>query len=124
MPDEFFHDFLRGLIDGDGSIRKWIHFSNKREQWSLTICSPSISFMSWLKRNVERLFYAKGRIHRDKRKEPRVDLFVLKYGKFAARVILNKCYYKNSLSLDRKAKLAQDCLGSYKGWSKSKTVLN
>jgi len=124
VPDGFFCDFLRGLIDGDGSIGSWIHPSNKREQWSLRICSPSLSFMEWLEKNIEQILRVKGRIHRDKRKKPRVDLFVLKYGKVAARVILNRCYYKDSLGLDRKAKLAKECSLSCIGWRQSKTVLN
>ena len=124
VPNEFFHDFLRGLIDGDGSIKSWIHSTNKREQWSLSIYSPSRPFIEWLQKNIERLLRVKGPIHRDIRKKPRVDLFVLKYGKIAAKGILNKCYYKDSLSLDRKAKLAQECFNSYRGWDKSKTVLN
>jgi intein/homing endonuclease len=124
VPDEFFCDFLRGLIDGDGSIKNWIHPSNKREQWSLRVYSPSVSFMEWLQKRIEQIFRVRGRIHRDKRKKPRVDLFVLKYGKVAAKVILNRCYYKSALSLDRKAKLAQArCLSSI-GWKQSKTVLN
>ena len=124
VPNEFFHDFLRGLIDGDGSIRGWIHSTNKREQWSLSIYSPSWPFIEWLQKDIERLLRVKGPIHRDIRKKPRVDLFVLKYGKIAAKEILNKCYYKDSLSLDRKANLAKQCSLSNIGWQHSKTVLS
>ena len=124
VPSEMFFDFLRGVIDGDGSIRRWTHSTNKKEQWSLSIFSPSLPFVKWLQGNIEDLYRVKGPIHRDIRKRPRVDLFVLKYGKMAAKIILSKCYYKNSLSLERKAKLAKDCLNSYTGWDKSRTVLN
>ncbi|MBU1091000.1 MAG: hypothetical protein KKC42_04065, partial [Candidatus Omnitrophica bacterium] len=41
IPNQYFVDFLRGVIDGDGCIRGWIHPSNKREQWSLRIYSGS-----------------------------------------------------------------------------------
>ncbi len=124
IPDEFFHDFLRGLIDGDGSIRKWIHPSNKREQWSLRIYSCSASFTEWLQKSIERVLRAKGRVHREKRKKPRAELFVLKYGKIAAKAVFSKCYYKNALAMSRKAKLADECRSSYTGWAKSKTVFN
>jgi len=124
VPNEMFFDFLRGVIDGDGSIRRWTHPSNKKEQWSLSICSPSLPFIKWLQSNIEGLFRVKGPIHRDIRERPRVDLFVLKYGKIAAKIILNKCYYRNCLGLDRKIKLAQECCLSYIGWHQSKTVFN
>ena len=123
IPNQYFIDFLRGLIDGDGCIRRWIHPSNNREQWSLRIYSGSESFMEWLQGSIERICRVKGRLHQDRRKKPRVDLFVLKYGKVAAKVILNKCYYKNALGLERKVKLAQECINSYRGWQRSKTVL-
>jgi len=39
VPDEYFPDFLRGQIDGDGNIRRWLHPTNGREQWVLRIYS-------------------------------------------------------------------------------------
>ena len=32
VPDHGFADFLRGVIDGDGNIRRWQHPTNGREQ--------------------------------------------------------------------------------------------
>jgi len=124
VPDEFFSDFLRGVIDGDGCVRKWTHPTNKNEQWSLRIYSCSLFFVEWLHEEINYLFKAKGRIHREPRKRPRVDMFILKYGKMAARAILDACYYENALAMDRKEKLASECSLSYRGWSKSKTVFN
>jgi len=124
VPDEFFCDFLRGIIDGDGNIRKWIHPTNKKEQWSLRIYSPSLFFMEWLHREIAYLFKAKGCIHKYIKEKPLVDMFTLKYGKMAAKAILKRCYYKNALSLDRKAVLADECCSSNAGWSHSKTLLN
>ena len=37
VPDDAFSDFLRGAIDGDGSIRTWIHPGNGIHQWALKI---------------------------------------------------------------------------------------
>jgi len=112
-----FVDFLRGLIDGDGCIRKWIHPLNKGEQWSLRIYSGSGVFIKWLNGMTEYLLNVKGRVHRETDKK-----WILKYGKMAAKEIARQCYYKSCLGLKRKIRLAQQCLDSYKGWSKSKTV--
>ncbi|MDP2927910.1 MAG: LAGLIDADG family homing endonuclease [Candidatus Omnitrophota bacterium] len=119
IPKENFCDFLRGLIDGDGCIRRWVHPSNSGEQWSLRIFSGSKEFIDWLSDVVEPLLKIRGKVHKNAE-----NLWVLKYGKMAAKEIAKHCYYKNCLGLDRKIKLAQECLGSYKGWTQSKTVFN
>jgi len=124
VMDDFFCDFLRGVIDGDGCIRNWTHPGNKKEQWSLRIYSPSLAFLEWLHREIGYFFQAKGRIHKYAKKKPLADMYTLKYGKMAAKAILNKCYYKDALSLDRKAKLASECCSSFAGWKHSKTFFN
>jgi hypothetical protein len=118
VPSKFFVDFLRGLIDSDGCIRAWIHPSNKREQWSLRIYSGSSEFISWLNNVAENLLKVRGKIHKNG-----ANLWVLKYGKMAAKEISRNCYYENCFGLDRKIKLAQECMHSYAGWSKSKTTI-
>lgn len=119
IPDLYFIDFLRGTIDGDGCIRRWIHPSNSSEQWSLRIYSGSKEFIIWLKQKTEALLKIKGKIYKEKDTQ-----WILKYGKMAARKISAQCYYKNCLGLNRKIKLATECLTSYKGWSNSKTAPN
>ncbi|MDO8489255.1 MAG: LAGLIDADG family homing endonuclease [Candidatus Omnitrophota bacterium] len=119
VPNEYFIDFVRGVIDGDGCIRKWIHSSNKKEQWSLRIYSGSGKFIKWLKESAELLLRVQGKIYRE------VDaLWTLKFGKMATREIVRRCYYQDCLGLERKIKLAQECYASYVGWKQSKTVLN
>ncbi len=120
IPGIYFLDFLRGMIDGDGCIRKWTHPTNKREQWSLRVYSGSAPFIRWLADAIEFSLRAKGRIYKNKGRRSR-DC-VLKYGKMAAREIVKKCYYDGCVGLERKRLLAQECVGSYKGWSKSFTV--
>lgn len=119
ISKEYFMDFLRGLIDGDGCIRSWIHPSNKREQWSLRIFSGSVEFINWLNNTIARLLKVFGKTHKNAN-----NTWVLKYGKMSAREISKWCYYKNCFGLERKIKLAQNCSESYMGWGKSKTVLN
>ena len=117
VPSPFFIDFLRGLIDGDGCIRRWIHPSNNKEQWSLRIYSGSEEFIKWLKNTAEFLLKIKGKIYKESDSQ-----WILKYGKMVAREIAQRCYYKGCLGLERKIKLAKECFGSYRGWGKSKTV--
>ena len=119
VPKQSFVDFFRGLIDGDGCIRRWIHPSNNREQWSLRIYSGSKEFIDWLNNVAEQLLKVRGKMHKNA-----TNTWVLKYGKMAAQEIAEQCYYKDCFGLDRKIKLARECHGSYRGWSKSKTVLN
>ena len=38
------------------------------------------------------------------------SIFILKFGKLPTKIILRNCYYKNALSLQRKAKQAKLCL--------------
>jgi hypothetical protein len=117
IPNQYFIDFLRGVIDGDGCIRSWIHPTNKREQWSLRIYSGSEEFVNWLSDTIAWLLEVFGKIHKSGN-----NLWVLKYGKMAAREITKQCYYKSCFGLERKIKLAQQCFNSYKGWDKSTTV--
>jgi len=117
IPTHYFSDFLRGLIDGDGCIRRWAHPSNNKEQWSLRIYSGSSTFIKWVKNKAEALLKIKGKLCR------KADTkWTLKYGKMAAREIAQICYYKDCFGLSRKIKLAKECLNSYRGWNKSKTV--
>ncbi|MCX5687711.1 MAG: hypothetical protein NTV71_03605 [Candidatus Omnitrophica bacterium] len=112
-----FCDFLRGLIDGDGGIQKWIHHSNRREQWNLRIASGSKKFLIWIQNEIEKIIEVKGKLYAQGE-----NIFVLKYGKMAARIIANKCYYENCFGLRGKVKLALECINSYKGWERSKTI--
>ncbi|MDD4980438.1 MAG: LAGLIDADG family homing endonuclease [Candidatus Omnitrophica bacterium] len=117
IPNQYFVDFLRGVIDGDGCIRRWVHPTNKGEQWSLRIYSGSEEFVHWLSDTIAGLLEVFGKIHNS-----RNNFWVLKYGKMAAREIAKQCYYKHCFGLERKINLAQQCLSSYTGWDKSTTV--
>ncbi len=117
IPEQYFADFLRGVIDGDGCIRNWMHPVNKREQWSLRIYSGSREFVNWLGKTVGQRLRVSGRIHKNAE-----NTWVLKYGKMAAKEIAKQCYYESCLGLCRKIKLARECIDSYAGWSKSNTV--
>jgi len=124
IPKEFFNDFLRGVIDGDGCLRRWIHPSNNHEQWSLRIFSGSKVFIKWLESSIEELTGCRGRVHTDFSSNRIHELYTLKYGKLAAAGILRGCYYKGAFGLERKSELAHSCCVAPRGWSKSKTIGN
>ncbi len=122
VPDDSFHHFLRGIIDGDGSIRRWIHPSNGGEQWSLRITGASRPFMSWLMRATRCLMGALGKLHEETNGAS--VKYILKFGKIAAQRLLSICYREGDVSLERKELYARRCIQSERGWRRSKTVLD
>ncbi|QQR80084.1 MAG: LAGLIDADG family homing endonuclease [Deltaproteobacteria bacterium] len=123
IPEAYFHDFLRGVIDGDGGLRNWKHPTNGNEQWSLRITSGSKLFLVWLSERIVQQMKARGKIH-DKN-HSKYTFYVLKFGKIAASCICLETYFKDPLSihLNRKFILAKKCIASRKGWGKSCTVI-
>ena len=121
VPNDFFVDFLRGVIDGDGSIRSWVHPSNSCKQWSLRIYSGSERFLRWLGEVITNQIRVTGRLHINDSRSP---VWALKYGKMAAREICRQCYYQQCIGLNRKIFLARKCVKAHSGWGRSRTVLN
>lgn len=122
IPNQYFRDFLRGLIDGDGTVRTWDHSSNGNEQWELRIFSAAPKFIGWLHRKIEDHFGVKGALIPQTESARRNTMYNLKFGKMAARKILAACYYEKALALARKQRLAKQCVESYVGWTRSLTV--
>ncbi|MBU0759870.1 MAG: hypothetical protein KKA34_05880 [Candidatus Omnitrophica bacterium] len=122
IPEAFFRDFLRGLIDGDGSMRSWVHPTNLHEQWSLRIYSGSQLFLTWLNSKIEEYIGCRGKLYAEFR--PKRDSFVytMKYGKMAAKRILQSCYYQGAFGMNKKINLARSCSKALSGWSQSKTL--
>ena len=110
VDKNYFVDFLRGVIDGDGNISTWIHTSNKHRQWSLRIVSAAPVFAEWLKNEIEMYFKVSGKLYHHKYRGKKNFINILKFGKLAAKVILQKTYYKKSFSLYRKSQQVSRCL--------------
>ncbi len=110
INERYFRDFLRGVIDGDGSICVWKHRTNGHQQWSLRIVSAAPIFSKWIKEEIETHYKVRGRLHVRAHDEKRNNLHIIKFGKLAAKVILSDIYYKGALFLDSKHKRHLECL--------------
>ncbi len=96
IPNKYLFDFLRGCIDGDGSIKTFKHPESKNPQLRVSIASASKKFLDWLQYKNS-LFDLKGYIMRGSR------VYVLQYAMADSIKLLNKVYYKNCpTSLSRK----------------------
>ncbi|KKW10476.1 MAG: Intein-containing protein [Parcubacteria group bacterium GW2011_GWA2_49_9] len=60
VPDKFFSDFLRGCIDGDGSIGSFTHPESRLPQFRIRLYSASLDFLVWIKKRVETTAKIKG----------------------------------------------------------------
>lgn len=108
IPDGYFDDFLRGLIDGDGNIHQWEHKNTKSKQWALRIYGGSLEFLQWLSARFSEKYVVKAAIYKHIGKHS----YVLKMGKNSAKSVLHSCYYTNSFGLKRKIDLALECVNS------------
>jgi len=113
VPDEFFMDFLRGHLDGDGSITTYTDryntFKNPAyvyERLWLRFISASERHIIWLRETVIGITGIKGRIHHTKStaKYPTV-IHTLKYAKKDSLLLLKYIYYKPSLICLKRKKI-------------------
>lgn len=121
VPDKYFIDFLRGHLDGDGSITTYSDRYNtcKKSKYVyqrlfVRFISASENHMIWLSEKVVTATGIKGRLHRTK-KNPKTGtiIHILKFGKKDSLNLLRKIYYSPNLpSLGRKRELAEKCLTS------------
>lgn len=109
VPDEYFGHFFRGVLDGDGSIRKWKKSNSNYTQWYFKISSGSEKFLIWLSQKLEENFDAKSSIHYEN--YPGRACYILKVSeKASVRKILQVCYENAALALSRKQMQALECL--------------
>ena len=108
VPKEFFADFLRGCIDGDGSIGFNTHPESRNLQWKIRLCSASPVFLEWMRDTIRtRVKIRGGTIYKPRSK----SVSTLSFATKDTRKILKFMYYKRRLpALERKCVLAQECL--------------
>lgn len=80
IPKKYFADFLRGCMDGDGSIVVFKHPESKNDQIRLTIASASEDFLIWIKKCIFEYTKITGGWISDNRKYNK-NVLVLSYGK-------------------------------------------
>lgn len=87
VPDEYFADFFRGCIDGDGTILVYTdryHATRKAtyvyERLYVSLVSASRPFLSWVQETVDRLLGVHGAIY-NKSGRTRAPMWALRYAK-------------------------------------------
>ena len=107
IPDEYFADFLRGCIDGDGNISIASHPESKHIQLRTRLFSASPLFLNWIKNKIFNQLKIKGGWI-----EMKSDVYVLAYAKADSIKLLNFMYYpKVENYLKRKYEIAKQFFG-------------
>ena len=117
IPDDYFVDFLRGCIDGDGSIVSYVdrYHVAKNPKYVYTrlyvsLVSASPPFLAWVQSTSRRVVGVSGYLARKDNRPG--GIWVLKYAKYESIRLLEHLYYKQDLPcLDRKRQLAIRLLG-------------
>jgi hypothetical protein len=99
IPDERFADFVRGCIDGDGSILVYAdryHATKKAtyvyERLYVSLVSASLPFLEWIRTTVTRLANLRGRLH-ERRLPGRRPTWTLRYAKAESIEMIRWMYY-------------------------------
>lgn len=101
VPDKFFNDFLRGLLDGDGSISILKHPESKLLQAKMRFASGSITFLQWLHKKIQRLTdITSGHI------AEATGCHQLVYGKADSIILVHYMYDNSTVYLQRKREMA------------------
>lgn len=105
VPDKYFPDFLRGCIDGDGTIGAVRHPESSLPQIRLRLASASPSFLSWMLTSIRRLFRINGGYIYQ---HPRKSWGTLSFGKSDAIKIMQLMYYKKTLPALKRKRVAAE----------------
>ena len=112
IPDEYFRDFLRGHLDGDGSIISYEDsyntFKNPKYVYTrlwVKFCSASRPHVAWLSDTTSGLLGIRGHLNRANRTG---NLWCLKFGKHDSIKLLAWLYHDPSVPcLKRKREIAE-----------------
>jgi len=117
IPSKYFQDFLRGHLDGDGSIWTYKDYYNtyKNPKYIYTrlytkFISVSEKHISWLRKNIHKLLSIRGHLYERKPKRPdqTTSLWELKFAKNDSIKLLAWIYYDSDVPcLKRKREIAE-----------------
>lgn len=117
IPDAVFADFVRGCIDGDGSVTVYVdrYNTDKSERYVyerlyVRLVSASRAFLDWIQATIHRVLLMKGSIA-VRRREGRSPLWTLRYAKSESIELLRRIYYSPTVPcLARKRATAEPFL--------------
>ena len=115
IPREYFRDFLRGNLDGDGSIFTYIDrymvYKDKRYTYHrlyTVFNSASFNHLKWIQLILEEILNIKGSLKSWVRKNSKTPIWKLKFAKKDSLKLLSWIYHKPDLPcLNRKRKIAE-----------------
>lgn len=106
IPDKYFFHFLRGHLDGDGNVRKYMDkIFPKSQRLYLRFYSASLEHLRWLQKNISKLAKTKGYVQK------KTNEYELVYAKKDSLKLLPLIYPdKNIPCLIRKYKIVESFL--------------
>ena len=109
IPDQYFFDFLRGHLDGDGTFYSyWDPRWKSSFMFYTEFVSASKKHINWLREKIYKFLKIKGHVT----KAQGQSTYQLKYAKSESLKLLPKIYYKsNVICLSRKYLKIKKCLG-------------
>ena len=104
IPDKFFFDFLRGHLDGDGSIKRYFDPIYKKSlRLYVSFLSASKKHIQWIRNRVGSFLNITGSIREHN------NAYYLSYSKQDSIKLLKSMYYKDNLPcLKRKFIIAKE----------------
>lgn len=112
IPDDYFRDFLRGHLDGDGCITAYVDRHNAKlrpnyvyQRLYVRFMSASRAHMEWLRDRITTLIAVDGYLIVDKRSGDRTALHRLHFAKKDAITLLRWIYYSPDVPCLRRKRI-------------------